>query len=102
MCITLKTNENDRPADAPLTDAEFNAWWPFSDDDLDKYERDLEESLGDYEWVPPAYLDEDRRRARMRIRSMLAEKYPNGIPGNEPPDVATSGGPDISAAADDA
>ena len=64
----------------PLTDAEFDAWWPFSDDDLDDDERELAESLRDYEWVPPPHLDEERRQARVRVRRALAEEYPDGIP----------------------
>ena len=94
-------NERDQPSDAPLTDEEFDAWWPFSDDDLDEYERELEESLRDYEWVPPPHLDEERRLARMRIRRILAEKYPDGIPKNKVVDSETPTEPDAATVGDD-
>lgn len=42
-------NQNDQQSGAPLTYEGFDAWWPFSDDDLDEYEREIEESLRDYE-----------------------------------------------------
>ena len=45
-------NKIDPTSDAPLTDEEFDAWWPFSDDDLDDYEREIEESLRVDDWVP--------------------------------------------------
>lgn len=73
-------NNNDQFSDAPLTDEEFDAWWPFNDDDLDEYEREIEESLHDYELVFQPHLEEERRQARMRVRRILAEKYPDGIP----------------------
>ena len=76
-------NKFDPASDAPLTDEEFNAWWPFSDDDLDEYEREIEESLRVDDWVPPPHLEEERRQARMKVRRFLAEKYPDGIPGDE-------------------
>ena len=94
-------NEKDRPADAPLTDEEFDAWWPFSDDDLDEDEREIVESLRDYEWVPPPHLEEERQKARARVRSILASKYPNGIPNNKVPIADSTNAPDISPAADD-
>ena len=94
-------NEKDQPSDAPLTDEEFDAWWPFSDDDLDEHERELEESLRDYEWVPPPHLDEERRLARMRIRRILAEKYPDGIPGSRAVDAEAPTKPNTATVGDD-
>ena len=82
-------NKIDPTSDAPLTDEEFDAWWPFSDDDLDDYEREIEESLRDYEWIPPPHLEEERRQARMRVRRSLAEKYPDGIPERKAADQPT-------------
>ncbi len=29
----------------PMDDKEFDAWWPFNDDDLDEFEREIEESI---------------------------------------------------------
>ena len=59
----MSGNENkiDPTSDAPLTDEEFDAWWPFSDDDLDEYEREIEEAFRDYELVFPPHLDEERQ-----------------------------------------
>ena len=94
-------NKDDQFSDAPLTDEEFDAWWPFSDDDLDEYEREIEESLRDYEWVPPPHLDEERRQARMRVRRALAEKYPDGLPGAKADDVRATGQPNTTGAAAD-
>ena len=93
--------KNDRLSDAPLTDEEFDTWWPFSDDDLDQYEREIEESLRDYEWVPPPHLDEKRRQARMRVRRSLAEKYPDGIPGSKTADAKLPSQPEPATTADD-
>ena len=95
-------NTKDRPADVPLTDKEFDAWWPFSDDDLDEYERDIVESFGDYEWDPPPHLEEERRQARAKVRRILAAKYPNDIPNNKtaypgPPSHPTTSVPDDDA-----
>ena len=96
-------NKIDPTSDAPLTDEEFDAWWPFSDDDLDDYEREIEESLRDYEWIPPPHLEEERRQARMRVRRSLAEKYPDGIPERKAADPSPQSQPNAAApAADDA
>ncbi len=94
-------NKNDRPSDAPLTDEEFNAWWPFSDDDLDEYEREIEESLRVDDWVPPPHLEEERRQARMRVRRFLAEKYPDGIPVSKAVPTEPQRQTDTRAHADD-
>ena len=100
----MSGNENkiDPTSDAPLTDEEFDAWWPFNDDDLDEYERGIVEAYRDHEWVPPPHLDEERRQARMRVRRVLAEKYPDGLPGAKAADVRAAGQPNTAApAADD-
>ena len=94
-------NQIDPTADAPLTDEEFDAWWPFSDDDLDDFEREIEESLRADDWVPPPHLEEERRQARMRIRRILAEKYPDGIPGSKTAHANLPGQPEPAATADD-
>ena len=59
----MSGNENkiDPTSDAPLTDEEFDAWWPFSDDDLDEYERGIVEAFRDHELVFPPHLDEERQ-----------------------------------------
>ena len=100
----MSGNENkiDPTSDAPLTDEEFDAWWPFNDDDLDEYEREIEESFRDHGLVFPPHLDEERRQARMRVRRALAEKYPDGIPGAKAADARAAGQPNTAApAADD-
>ena len=72
-------NKADGQAVPPLSDEEFDAWWPFRDDDLDDFEREIEESLRDYEWVPPPHLEDERRRARMRVRRVLADQHAKPI-----------------------
>ena len=94
-------NKIDPTSDTPLADAEFDAWWPFSDDDLADYEREIVESLRDYEWVPPPHLEEERRQSRMRVRRILAEKYPNGIPGDKAAEASSPGQLYLAATADD-
>ena len=94
-------NKIDPASDAPLTDAEFDAWWPFSDDDLDEYEREIEESLRVDDWVPPPHLEEERRQARMKVRRFLADKYPDGIPGGKAAETRSPVQPDLAATADD-
>ncbi len=94
-------NKIDPTSDAPLTDEEFDAWWPFSDDDLDDYEREIEEALRVDDWVPPPHLEEERRQARMRVRRFLAEKYPDGIPGGKVAEAGSPGQLDLDATADD-
>ncbi len=78
-------NKVNQPSDAPLTEAEFNAWWPFSDDDLDDYEKEIEASLSDYEPVLPLHLEAERQESRAKVRRLLSEKYPNDIPGQQNP-----------------
>ena len=100
----MSGNENkiDPTSDAPLTDEEFDAWWPFSDDDLDEYERGIVEAFRDHELVFPPHLDEERRQARMRVRRELAEKYPDGLPGAKAAAGTPAGQPNTAApAADD-
>ena len=96
-------NKTAPTSDTPLTDEEFDAWWPFSDDDLDDYEREIEESLRVDDWVLPPHLEEERRQARMRVRRILAERYPDGIPAGKAPEAGSPGQLDLDAtAADDA
>ncbi len=101
LVMTNIRNQKDQPSDAPLTDEEFDAWWPFSDDDLDEYERELEESLRHYEWVPPPHLDQERRLARMRIRHILAEQYTDGLLGYKAVDSETPTEPNTATVGDD-
>ena len=68
-------------------------------DDLDECEREITESLHDYEWVPPPHLEEERRQARMRVRRILAEKYPDGIPGGKATDAKSPTPPHPAATA---
>ena len=68
---------------------------------MDEDEREITESLRDYEWVPPPHLEEERRRARMRVRRILAEKYPDGIPGGKATDAKSPIPPHPAATAGD-
>ena len=68
--------QNERQAQPPMTDEEFDAWWPFSDDDLDEYEREIEESLPEYKALPDSDFEETRQRAEETARRTLAKKRP--------------------------
>ena len=94
-------NKIDPTSDAPLTDEEFDAWWPFSGDDLDDYEREIEESLRVDDWVLPPHLEEERRQARMRVRRILAERYPDGIPAGKAPEAGSPSQLEPAATDDD-
>ena len=74
--MTNIQNQKHQPSDAPLTDEEFDAWWPFSDDDLDEYEREIEKSLEGYEILPDPNWQENKRRIEEMARRALSQKHP--------------------------
>ena len=63
----------------PMDDKEFDAWWPFNDDDLDEFEREIEESLKDYEIVPDPNWEEKKRRIQGTARRARSRAYPAGL-----------------------
>lgn len=58
----------------PMDDKEFDAWWPFNDDDLDEFEREIEESLKDYEIVPDPNWEEKSGVSREQPDAPGAER----------------------------
>ncbi|CAI8042307.1 hypothetical protein GBAR_LOCUS23511 [Geodia barretti] len=62
-----------------MTDEEFDAWWPFDDDDLDEFERDIEESLQGYDVLPDPNWEENRRRVQEMARRTRVNKHPGRI-----------------------
>ena len=60
----------------PLTDEEFDAWWPFSEADLDEYEQGIEKSLEGYEILPDPDWQANKRRIEEMARRTLAQKIP--------------------------
>ena len=60
----------------PMDDEEFDAWWPFNDDDLDEFEREIEESLKDYKLLPDPNFEEKKKRAEETARRTLAKEHP--------------------------
>ena len=59
-----------------MTDEEFDAWWPFNDDDLDEFEREIEESLKGYKILPDPNFEEKKKRAEETARRTLANEHP--------------------------
>ncbi len=63
----------------PMSDEEFDAWWPFDDSDLDEFEREIEASLKDYEILPDPNWEEKKKRIEEMARRTLASKHPGRI-----------------------
>ena len=63
----------------PMDDKEFDAWWPFNDDDLDEFEREIEESLEGYEIIPDPNWEEKKRRIEETVRRSRSSAYPAGL-----------------------
>ena len=64
----------------PMNDAEFDAWWrSFDDTDLDEFEREIEESIKDYEIPPDADREEKKRRIQEVARLARGSAYPAGL-----------------------
>ena len=91
-------NKIDGLTEAPLSDEEFDAWWPFSDDDLDESEREIEADLGDLQWTPAPHLENERKRARDRVRRALSNRHEDPIGSPESPNVEPTSRFDASAA----
>ena len=60
----------------PMSDEEFDAWWPFDNNDLDEFERDIEDSLKGYEILPDPNWEENKRRIQEMARRTLASDHP--------------------------
>ena len=76
----MSAEKNDKRSPSSMTDEEFDAWWPFNDDDLDEFEREIEESLKDYEILPAPDFEEKKKRAEETARRTLASERPGHIP----------------------
>ena len=63
----------------PMSDEEFDAWWPFDDSDLDEFEREIEESLKDYDILPNPNWEAKRKRAEEMARLARGSAYPAGL-----------------------
>ena len=61
----------------PLNDEEFDAWWlSFDENHLDEFEREIEESLKDYEVLPDPNWEEKKRRIQEMARRARGSAYP--------------------------
>lgn len=65
----------------PPTDGEkFHEWWrSFDDNDLDEFEREIEESLKDYEILPDPNWEEKQRVIQEMARRSRSSAYPAGM-----------------------
>lgn len=62
----------------PMSDEEFDAWWPF-DDDLDEFEREIEESIQGCEILPDPNWEENKQRIAEMARRARGSAYPAGM-----------------------
>ena len=72
----MSDKENEKKSPSSMTDEEFEAWWPFNDDDLDEYERAIEKSLEGYKFLPNPNWEESKRRIEEIASRTLAQKQP--------------------------
>lgn len=72
----MKDNQHEPQTPPPMDDKEFDAWWPFNDDNLDEFEREIEESLKDYEILPDPNWEEKKRRIQEMARRARGSAYP--------------------------
>lgn len=73
----MNGDRNERQTPPPLTDEEFDAWWlSFDDNHLDEFERDIEESLKDYEVLSDPNWEEKKRRIQEMARRARGSAYP--------------------------
>lgn len=64
----------------PMDDEKFDDWWrSFADHDLDEFEREIEESLKDYEILPDTNREEQKRRIQEMARRARGSSYPAGL-----------------------
>ena len=76
----MNGDRNERQTPPPLNDAEFDAWWrSFGDNHLDEFEREIEESLKDYEILPDPNWEEKKRRIEEMARRARSSPYPAGM-----------------------
>ena len=71
----MSSEQNEKQSRSPMSGEEFDVEWPF-DDGLDEYEREIEEALRDYEWVPDPHLEVKKIRAQEMARRTLAKEHP--------------------------
>lgn len=74
MEVMVASNDNKN-----LNLSDPDDYWPFPDD-LDEFEREIEESLKDYEVVPDPYFEAKKRYAEETARRTRASKHPGLIP----------------------
>ncbi len=72
----MSSEKDEKQSGPPKSDEEFDAWWPFDDGDLDEFEREIEESLQDYEPVPDPHHEVKKIRAAEMARRTLAKEHP--------------------------
>ena len=76
----MNGDRNERQTPPPLNDEEFDAWWrSFGDNHLDEFEREIEESLKDYEILPDPNWEEKKRRIEEMARRARSSAYPAGM-----------------------
>ena len=73
----MNGDRDERQTPPPMNDEEFARWWrSFDDNDLDKFEREIEESLKDCEILPDPNWEEKKRRIQEMARRARASAYP--------------------------
>ena len=64
----------------PMDDEKFDHWWrSFDDNNLDEFEKDIEESLKDCEILPDPNGEEKKRRIQEMARRARGSAYPAGL-----------------------
>lgn len=64
----------------PMDDEKFDDWWrSFDDNNLDEFEKDIEESLKDCEILPDPNWEEKKRRIQEMARRARGSAYPAGL-----------------------
>ena len=72
----MNGDKHEKQTPPPMSDEEFDAWWPFDENDLDEFEREIEESLKGYEILPDPNWEENKQRIEEMARRTLASKHP--------------------------
>ena len=76
----MNSNKDENQTPPPMDDEEFDAWWSsFNDGDLDEFEREIEESLGDYEILPDPNWEEKKRGIQEIARRARSSAFPAGV-----------------------
>ena len=74
----MNGDRDERQTPSPMGGEELDAWRPF-DDDLDQFEREIEESLKDCEILPDPNWEEKKRRIQEMARRATGRAYPAGL-----------------------